>query len=103
MSTKNSNDTIGNRTRDLPIYSTVPQPTAPPRAMQSCTRSSVFEENRRRTCCSGRQYADMHHCAMYMMELGKVHAFKYSDLDFATELQSEVRASIPRPTGTGSI
>jgi len=30
MSTKNSNDTIGNRTRDLPACSTVPQPTAPP-------------------------------------------------------------------------
>jgi hypothetical protein len=32
MSLKNSSDTIGNRTRDLPGCSTVPQPTAPPRA-----------------------------------------------------------------------
>ena len=32
MSMKNSNDTIGNQTRDLPVCSTVPQPTAPPRA-----------------------------------------------------------------------
>ena len=32
MSTKNSNDTIGNRTRDLPTCSAVPQPTALPRA-----------------------------------------------------------------------
>jgi len=32
MSMKNSNDTIGNRTRDLPACSAVPQPTAPPRA-----------------------------------------------------------------------
>jgi len=31
MSMKNSNDTIGNRTRDLPTCSTVPQPTALPR------------------------------------------------------------------------
>jgi hypothetical protein len=31
MSMKNSNDTIGNRTRDLPAYSAVPQQTAPPR------------------------------------------------------------------------
>jgi hypothetical protein len=30
-SMKNSSDTIGNRTRDLPACSTVPQPTAPPR------------------------------------------------------------------------
>ena len=28
---RNCNDTIGNRTRDLPACSAVPQPTAPPR------------------------------------------------------------------------
>jgi hypothetical protein len=32
MSIKNSNDTIGNQTCDLPACSAVPQPTAPPRA-----------------------------------------------------------------------
>jgi hypothetical protein len=32
MSTKNSNDTIGNRSGDLPVCSAVPQPTAPPAA-----------------------------------------------------------------------
>ena len=32
MSTKNSNDTIWNRTRDLPAGSVVPQPTASTRA-----------------------------------------------------------------------
>jgi len=31
---KNSNDTIGNETRDIPACSAVPQPTAPPRALQ---------------------------------------------------------------------
>jgi hypothetical protein len=31
MSMKNFSDTIGNRTRDLPVCSAVPQPTAPPR------------------------------------------------------------------------
>jgi hypothetical protein len=31
MSLKNSNDTVGNRTRDLPTCGAVPQPTAPPR------------------------------------------------------------------------
>jgi hypothetical protein len=30
MSMKNSSDTIGNRTRDLPVCSAVPEPTAPP-------------------------------------------------------------------------
>ena len=33
ISTKNSNDTIGNRTRDLPVFSAVPQPTASHRAL----------------------------------------------------------------------
>ena len=32
---KNSNDTIGNRTHDLPTSSAVPQTTAPPRAPMS--------------------------------------------------------------------
>jgi len=32
MSMKNSIDIIGNRTRDLPVCSSVPQPTVPPRA-----------------------------------------------------------------------
>jgi hypothetical protein len=34
MSMKNSNETIGNRTRDLPASSAVPQPTAPPRVFK---------------------------------------------------------------------
>jgi len=33
MSMKESSDAIGNRTRDLPTCSAVPQPTAPPRAL----------------------------------------------------------------------
>ena len=33
MSMKKSNDTIGNRTRDIPACGTVPQPTAPPRVL----------------------------------------------------------------------
>jgi len=32
MSIKNSNDTVGNRTRDLPACSAMPQPIPPPRA-----------------------------------------------------------------------
>jgi hypothetical protein len=32
MSMKNSNNTIGNRTCDLPAFSAVPQPSALPRA-----------------------------------------------------------------------
>jgi hypothetical protein len=33
MSMKNSNDTVGNPTRDLPAGSAVPHATAPPRAL----------------------------------------------------------------------
>jgi len=36
MSMKNSNDTIGNRTRDLPACSSLPQPNAPPRVPELC-------------------------------------------------------------------
>jgi hypothetical protein len=32
MSMKDSNETIGNRSRDLPVCSVMPQPPAPPRA-----------------------------------------------------------------------
>jgi hypothetical protein len=32
MSVKSSNDTIGNRSRDLPAFRAAPQSTAPPRA-----------------------------------------------------------------------
>ena len=32
MPMKNSNDTIGNRNRDLPVCSAMPQPTGPPRS-----------------------------------------------------------------------
>jgi hypothetical protein len=46
---KNSNDTIGNRTRDLPVCSAVPQLTAPPRAplcvkAQAITRRPLTAE-----------------------------------------------------------
>ena len=38
---KNSNDIIGNQTRDLPACSTVPQLTAPTRAPPSYTRKQI--------------------------------------------------------------
>jgi len=44
---KNSNDLIGNRTRDLPACSAVPQPTAPPRADSvGVSRPPLSAENR---------------------------------------------------------
>jgi hypothetical protein len=38
---KNSNDTIGNRTRDIPACRAVPQPIAPPRAPCMYVRTCV--------------------------------------------------------------
>ena len=45
MSIKNSNDTIGNRTRDLPTCSAVPQPTALPRGPQLHSNNRVIKKN----------------------------------------------------------
>jgi hypothetical protein len=45
MLMKNTNETIGNRTRDLPACSSVPQPTAPPRAAPKHV-AAVFFNNR---------------------------------------------------------
>jgi hypothetical protein len=42
MSMKNSNDTIGNRSCDLPPCSAVPQPTAPPRAPNLLTKAAII-------------------------------------------------------------
>jgi hypothetical protein len=44
-SMKNSSDTVGNQTRDLPVYSAVPQPTAPP-------RTTYKQKEHRYTCLS---------------------------------------------------
>ena len=42
MSMKNSNDTIGTRTRNLPACSTVSQPTAPPRDPNTVAEVTIF-------------------------------------------------------------
>jgi len=42
MSMKNSNDTIENRTRDLPACSTVPQPNVPPCTACYCVSTDIF-------------------------------------------------------------
>jgi hypothetical protein len=45
MSIKNSNDTIGNQTRDLPACSAVPQPTAPLRAPNNLFTTNNFRNS----------------------------------------------------------
>ena len=49
MSMKNSNDTIGNRTRDISACSAGPQPTAPPRALvrKQGKKQKIGEEHHR--------------------------------------------------------
>jgi len=49
MSMKNSNDTIGDGTRDLPACSAVPQPTAPSRAPHL---TQLLENNFRPIICN---------------------------------------------------
>jgi hypothetical protein len=49
MSMKNSNDTIGNRTRDLPTCSAVLQPTALPHAPKYRKQYNIFSSS---TCVS---------------------------------------------------
>jgi hypothetical protein len=49
MSMKNSNGNIGNRTRDLPACSTLPHPTASPRATGICTCYIFIRTNTRIT------------------------------------------------------
>jgi len=45
MSMKNINETIGNRTSDLPVCDAVPQPTAPTRAPLLQAIVSIFVQN----------------------------------------------------------
>ena len=47
MSMKDSNDTTGNRTRELPTCSSVPQPTVPPRTPLQTVSLEIFREK----CC----------------------------------------------------
>jgi hypothetical protein len=41
---KNSSDFIGNRTRDLPVCSAVPQPTAPPRTPNYFSMATIIRD-----------------------------------------------------------
>jgi len=48
---KNSNDTIGNRTRKLPACSAVPQPTEPPRS--SMYKEKGYKIEKMKSHCGG--------------------------------------------------
>jgi len=50
---KNSNDTISNRTRNLPVCSAVPQPTAPPRDPYAPKRNTFKQDGARNNAVVG--------------------------------------------------
>ena len=60
---KNSNDTIGTRTRDLPTCGAVPQPTAPPRNIYSGLYRNSFFEKSQKLCCV-KERGKMEGCVM---------------------------------------
>jgi len=55
MPMKNSNDTIGNQTRDIPACSAVPGPTAPPRAPIHPLAGYKFQTNAAKTTASQKE------------------------------------------------
>jgi hypothetical protein len=69
MSMKNSNDTIGNRTHDLPACSAVYQPTAPPAAC------SAFHSAKPQT-----KYNDLHFTAFSVVISPDIQARYLSSL-----------------------
>ena len=54
MSMKNSNDTIGNRIRDLPACSLVPQPSRPPSAPNQYYHNKEIKNNKIKWACNNR-------------------------------------------------
>jgi hypothetical protein len=49
---KKSTDTIGNRTRDLPVCSVVPQPTAPPHTPITRVKCRFLRQNKGSLLCN---------------------------------------------------
>jgi len=52
---KNSNDTIGNQTRDFPSFSAVPRPTASPRTRIRPLAGYKFQTNAAETTASHKE------------------------------------------------
>ena len=84
MSMKNSSDTIGNRTRDLPACSSVPQPTAPPRDHQpghrkkKCTCKAFWYQSE----SSKKSWLSIKCCKLFFI---KLHLFR--DVRFLMQLK----------------
>jgi hypothetical protein len=94
VSVKISNDTIGNRTRDLLAYSAVPQPTAPPRVGR-LNRDGEWIANSAEGSSSGLLYGSTPVFACSALRLQTRSAGQ--DLNpWAPEHKSEVRTTLPR-------
>ena len=61
---ENSNDTIGNRIRDLPVCSAVPQPTAPPRAARMRNISEKCCGKSTQNLCPERFFFPLNSCRL---------------------------------------
>jgi hypothetical protein len=85
-SLKNSNNSIGNRTRDLPVCSAVPQPTAPPRTPLSMVdkyvhKVPVKQKLQRQTRSTGRHPFSVSPCPLKNLTCTSIE----SDSDFRGE------------------
>ena len=70
---KNSNDTIGNRTRDIPSCNIVPQLTAPPRAPHACINVLISS-----TCFEHPTVHPQEDLYMQFYGISIVHPYKHS-------------------------
>ena len=84
MSVKKCNETVGNRTRDLPACSAVPQPTAPPRAPSytsnppmSCTACTEPQ-----CLYKGALYLPLHYLLCFVFVSEKLSKFTYNLIVF---------------------
>jgi len=73
---KNYNDTIGNRTRDLPACSAVPQPTASPRAFFQIKYTETITKLER---CVYHLDTELHHYIILCRRAARVLPFKFRD------------------------
>jgi len=76
MSMKYSNDTIGNRTRDLPACSAVPQPTAPPRTPFHCVVQLILQMKYIRLKQDIGSYVSDVICSSFLLNIGCVPKYE---------------------------
>jgi len=97
MSMKNSNDTIGNRTRDLPTCKAVPQLTVPPRApIKQCTSSISYTVVY--VCPTGKCYSSTLATLREKTYIGSVHSKQYISFTVVWENTWRYRRKLLSPS-----